>query len=337
METGQTPPILFLVFNRPDLAARVFARIREARPARLFVAADGPRPAHPEDIQACRETRLLAERVDWPCEVKTLFREKNLGCRLAISAAIIWFFEHVEEGIILEDDCLPDPSFFPYCAELLARYRNDERIATISGEGYPCRGRAGNASYYFSAYQLIWGWATWRRAWRHYNPTLTAGSCLFDPVWLRRFLGNDYAAAVWRKLIADYHAGRIESWAYPWNFSCWANHGLCAVPAINMVANIGFSAGATHTRDANSPLARRPVGAMTFPLRHPRRIRRNGKMEREYEKYALPAQRTTQRRTPVFVKNVLAACRRLATAWPFRYLRKGNPESNGNPASRIGR
>ena len=146
------PPVLFLVFNRPDLARRVFARIREARPAHLFIAADGPRPDHPDDVPACRETRLLAAQVDWPCEVKTLFRDANLGCRAAVSSAITWFFEHVEAGIILEDDCLPDLSFFPFCAELLERYRDDERITTISAMGYPRAGLCGRHSYFFSGW-----------------------------------------------------------------------------------------------------------------------------------------------------------------------------------------
>src|SRR5262249_20722231 len=158
-------PVLFLIFNRPNTTARVMEAIRTAGPGRLYVAADGPRDGNADEAKRCAEVRRIATQVDWPCEVQTLFRERNLGCRQAVSSAITWFFEQEQEGIILEDDCLPSPSFFPYCAELLARFRNDERIMCITGcnfqqdmKGYPY-------SYYFSKYHHVWGWATWRRAW----------------------------------------------------------------------------------------------------------------------------------------------------------------------------
>lgn len=284
-----TPPVLFLVFNRPDLARRVFARIREARPARLFIAADGPRPDHPDDGPACRETRLLAAQVDWPCEVKTLFRDANLGCRAAVSSAITWFFEHVEAGIILEDDCLPDLSFFPFCAELLERYRDDERITTISAMGYPRAGLCGRHSYSFTTYQLIWGWATWRRAWQRYEPTLEHRPFLADPAWLRRHLGSARVARAWAQRIAAYRAGEVNTWDYPWNFSCWAHGGLGIVPAVNLVDNLGFGPGGTHTVGGHSKLA--PAAALPFPLQHPPRVKRNVRLDREYERLYLPAAR----------------------------------------------
>ncbi len=286
-------PVLFLVFNRPDLAARVFARIRAARPARLFVAADGPRPNRPDDEATCRECRRLAELVDWPCEVRTLFRETNLGCRAAVSSAITWFFEQVEAGVVLEDDCLPDPSFFPYCAELLARYRDDERVTTISGMGYRRPGLCGRDSYGFTTYQLIWGWATWRRAWRRYEPTLERWPFLADPAWLRRHLGDARAARIWSQLVAAYRRQQVDTWDYPWNFSCWVHGGLGIVPAVNLVDNIGFGPGGTHTTDGDSQLA--PAAALPFPLRHPRRVKCNRRLDREYERLYLPAERPRPR------------------------------------------
>lgn len=167
-----TPPTLFLIFNRPDLTAEAFSRIREAAPSQLFVAADGPCAGHPEDENLCQQARDVATRVDWDCDVHTLFRDENLGCKEAVSSAITWFFEHVEAGIILEDDCVPDLSFFPYCGKLLSRYAEDERIFAIGGNNFQPQGREYTASYYYSVYVHIWGWATWRRAWKHYDGKL---------------------------------------------------------------------------------------------------------------------------------------------------------------------
>ncbi len=162
-------PVLFLIFNRPDTTTRVFEAIREARPSRLYVAADGPRADKEGEAQRCLETRKITEAVDWPCEVRRLYREENLGCKLAVSSAITWFFTHEEEGIILEDDCLPDQSFFPFCAAMLERYRDDGRIMMVLGTSLLPPGGGPDADYLFTQYFLIWGWATWRRAWEKYD------------------------------------------------------------------------------------------------------------------------------------------------------------------------
>ena len=289
-------PVLFLVFNRPDLARRVFERIRAVRPARLFIAADGPRADRPDDIQACRETRRLAAQVDWPCEVKTLFRENNLGCRLAVSTAITWFFEQVEAGIILEDDCDPDPSFFPYCAELLERYRDHEQVMSIGGNCFQPDELRRGASYSFSIYHHIWGWATWRRAWRHFDSSLASQPNLFDGAWLSHLLGSEPAARFWSQMIAQYHEGRIDTWDFPWIFACWSHHGLSIVPAVNLVVNIGFEPRATHTKTFEPTLAMRPATAMRFPLRHPTSIQRDRKTERASERILLPQEKRPGKR-----------------------------------------
>ena len=149
-------PALFLVFNRPDTTARVFEALRAARPARLYVAADGPRPNREGEAARCDDVRRIATQVDWPCKVTTLFRDRNLGCRIGVSTAIDWFFEHEEEGIVLEDDCLPSTSFFPYCAELLARYRHDERVMCVSGDNFQLGREVTQYSYYFSRNIHCW-------------------------------------------------------------------------------------------------------------------------------------------------------------------------------------
>ena len=158
-------PVLFLIFNRPELTEKVFQKIQDAQPKYLFVAADGPRDNKYGEKDLCEKTRaVVLENITWECEVKTLFRTENLGCRTAVSSAINWFFENVEEGIILEDDTVPDNSFFSYCQALLEKYRNHEQIMMITGDNFQDGIKRGNGSYYFSRYVHIWGWASWRRA-----------------------------------------------------------------------------------------------------------------------------------------------------------------------------
>ena len=178
-------PILFLIFNRPDTTAQVFERISALRPKYLYIAADGPRKNKKTDVENCRQTRNIVQNIDWHCEVKILFQEKNLGCGKAPATAITWFFDHVEEGIILEDDCLPDPSFFTFCQTLLGYYRTDARVALLSGNAhYP--GSLPPESYYFLKYPATWGWATWRRTWQQYDyelNNLPTNSILFSEFW----------------------------------------------------------------------------------------------------------------------------------------------------------
>ncbi len=283
MVATSNAPVLFLVFNRPDLAQRVFAQIREARPTRLFIAADGPRADRPDDVQACRECRELAAQVDWPCEVKTLFREQNLGCGAAVGSAITWFFDNVEAGIILEDDCLPDPSFFPFCAELLARYKDEERVMSISGDCFFPDDIFSPHSYVFSIYVHVWGWATWRRAWGKYNPGMHGFKEAGERNELISWLGSKAAADYWTDIMRRFRAGEIDSWAYPWLFSCWQHHGMSIVPEVNLVSNIGSDSRGTHVGGKPSSTVGRPLTPMNFPLRHPQEMVRNAALERKTE------------------------------------------------------
>ena len=259
-------PVLLLLFNRPDQTAQVFAAIRAARPSRLYVAADGPRPDRPGEAERCARARAIATAGDWPCEVRTLFRDSNLGCKLAVSGALAWFFGEEEAGIVLEDDCLPHPDFFRFCNELLERYAADERVSVITGDNFQ-RGRwRGDASYYFSKYNHCWGWASWRRAWKLYD-----GELGFWPDWK--------ASAGWREQIPDaaqrrywggvfdrVARGEIDSWAYPWTASLWYRGGLTATPNVNLVANIGFGEDATHTKLARRHvLPQKALGTIAHP------------------------------------------------------------------------
>lgn len=258
--------ILFLIFNRPELAAQTFERIREARPEQLFIAADGPRSTVPEDARLCIETRrAVLDRIDWPCEVHTLLRDENLGCKIAISSAIDWFFEHVEEGIILEDDCLPDSTFFSYCAELLHRYRNDNRIMMVSGNNFLPGQQTGSGGYFFSRCVLIWGWATWRRAWKHYDVAMTQWPKFKQTRRISTFLDRRLSR-FWDSTF-DYHfTGKGTTWDVQWVFACWQEDAFCILPAFNMVKNIGDVG--VHMKPYD-PCIQIPSVPMDFPLPDP--------------------------------------------------------------------
>lgn len=267
-------PVLFLVFNRPDTTQKVFEAIRQARPSRLYIAADGPRSerlGEAEKVQAVRD--YVMNHIDWPCEVKTLFRDSNLGCRLAVSTAIDWFFENEPEGIILEDDTLPDATFFRFAEELLSRYREDERVMIISGDYFHGSAYQPTHSYFFSRHIHIWGWASWRRAWRHYDHDMAQWPTLRNTDWLLTVGdGNQDFQRYWTRIFDVAYAGEIDSWGYRWVFSCWAQSGLGILPNCNLVTNIGFGENATHTTSSDGKFAKIPLEPMAFPLSHPENL-----------------------------------------------------------------
>lgn len=264
-------PVAFIIFNRPDKAARVFAEIAKAKPKRLFVIADGPRPDRPDDVEKCRATRAAVERVDWDCEVVKNYSDVNLGCGRRPATGISWVFEQVEEAVILEDDCVPHPTFFRFCSELLKRYRDDERIMMVGG--FLLYENPGASSYYFSHFPAcVGGWATWRRAWRHWDGTMKQWPALRETPWLREMLGHAKAARHWKTVLdhAHAHSNHADFWDYQWMFACWVHGGLCALPARNnLINNIGFDEDSTHTTSPGDRRANLPVTEMEFPLRHP--------------------------------------------------------------------
>jgi hypothetical protein len=269
--------VLFLTFNRPETTQRVFEAIRAAAPARLYVAADGPRADRPDEAARCTAVREIATTIDWPCTVRTLFRDNNLGCRVAVSTAIDWFFAHEPEGIILEDDCLPDLSWFRFADEMLARYRDDERIMCISANHFHGRTHQPEASYFFSRYNHCWGWASWRRAWQHYDRDMEAWPRLRNTDWLRSVgMGSRLFQRYWRSIFDMAREGKtVDSWAYRWTFSSWTRNGLTVLPARNLVVNIGIGTDATHTSEADPRLQKLPLERLSFPLRHPLAVERD--------------------------------------------------------------
>lgn len=262
--------VLFLIFNRPDVTSKCFAAIRAARPPRLYVAADGPRAGREKEIGLCELTRSAATNVDWPCEVKTLFRSENLGCRRAVSEAIDWFFSAEPEGIVLEDDCLASPDWFRFAEEMLNRYREDTRVMCISANHFHGKAHVPEYSYFFSRYNHCWGWASWRRAWAMYDSEMTAWPALRDTRWLRTIgCGSRSFSAYWAAIFDRVHAEKINSWAYRWTFSCWSQNGLTVLPGRNLVRNIGFGDEATHTGSGNRLEDLMILESMDFPMHHP--------------------------------------------------------------------
>lgn len=243
-------PVLLLIFNRPDRTLRVFEEIRKAKPTRLFIAADGPRSGRPGEREKCEEARSIIQRIDWPCELSTLFRDSNLGCRMAVSGGITWFFENVEEGIILEDDCLPGESFFSFCQQMLDRYRDNPQVMHVGGNNFINQTRPSRASWYFSRYGHIWGWATWRRAWNQYDVNMKSFPTYYQEGRFRNVFGKDWAAYYWLYKLGQTFHGKIDTWDYQWTYAIWAAQGKSIVPAENLVTNIGFGSETTHVMDS---------------------------------------------------------------------------------------
>ena len=263
-----TTPVVFIIFNRPDTTKRVFEEIRRAKPPKLLVVADGPRPDRPDDTRKCAAARTVIDQVDWDCQVHKNCSDVNLGCGKRVSSGLDWVFEQVEEAIILEDDCLPHPTFFRFCQELLERFREDDRIFMISGRNTLGEWRSDEYSYFFTSGSM-WGWATWRRAWQYYD----FGLELYSAEWAQRkmreyFKGDSSKIESIQKGCEGVLAGRIDSWDYQWAFIRAVYHGMGVIPTVNLISNIGFGEGATHTSNPNSIYANVKVGVMEFPLRH---------------------------------------------------------------------
>lgn len=261
-------PLLLIAWRRPHTLRQVINAIRPVAPTRIFVACDGPNLERPGEAKKVADTRQVIEQeIDWPCQIERLYSDLNQGCRLGVSHAITWFFEQVEEGIILEDDCVPHPDFFPYCAALLKRYRDDTRVWCISANNFQNGQWRGDGSYYFSRYPHIWGWASWRRCWQHYDADLRLWPALRDSSFLQTVfndpLERTYWSRIWQRLMD--HA-QPDTWDYQWVFTCMANGGLTASPNQNLVSNVGFGEDASHT---TSKKAQTISSKGIDPLLHP--------------------------------------------------------------------
>lgn len=279
-------PVLFLVFNRLAVTKLVFAEIARAKPPRLYIACDGPRANKPGEAQIVKELQeYLLANINWECEVKTLFRTENLGCGRAVSDGISWFFSHEPMGIILEDDCLPSPSFFQFCQELLVKYRDDKRIWQIAGYSVLQPNDLDYASYYFSQMTMIWGWASWADRWQGFDLFMHKYPEFLKRKYLNSITG-DYRLKVWHKQLFDANVGRHDTWDCQWYFMALVNHGISVTPKISMIQNIGFeTANSTHPAILDKTTASIVAGDMEFPLVHPEFFCPDPKLEGIYYKW----------------------------------------------------
>lgn len=261
-------PVAFFIFNRPLTTARVWQAIANARPKTLLIVGDAAREGKAGEAEKVAAARKIVEQVDWPCRVVKNYAGTNMGCKRRISSGLKWVFDEVSEAIILEDDCLPDPSFFSYCDELLDRYRNDERVFSVSGARLnPPRPNA-RASYYFSKYFACWGWASWRRSHAKYDVQMSDWPEFRDQGQLAKFADLPDEAWFWPKKLNRVYEGGIDTWDFQWQYAAWRQGAMHVIPAVNLVANIGFSSDGTHTKDPSNPLADLPVHSM-LAVEHP--------------------------------------------------------------------
>jgi len=269
-------PVAFLIFNRPDLTQIVFEAIAQAKPKRLFVVADGPRFA--AEAEKCAQARAIIKRVDWECDVFTNYSDKNIGCGRRVASGIEWVFSEVEEAIFLEDDTLPDASFFPYCEVLLEHYRHDERIMTINGNNFQSGRSKTEYSYHFSKYCSCWGWASWRRAWKHYDYEMKTWPAFKQAGMMKMICADPHEQQFWTRLFDSMYENPvgIDTWDHQWKYACWSQNGLAIEPSVNLVANIGLGRpDASHTTGHNPLLAELSETQELWEIRHPKFVVRH--------------------------------------------------------------
>jgi hypothetical protein len=267
-------PVLLTIHSRPDTTLRVFEIISRIKPAYLFIAADGPRDHVESDKLNCAQAREIVDKIDWECELHTLFRQENLGCRMAMSTSITWFFDNVDKGIILEDDCLPEVDFFYFCDEMLERYKKNEDVFVVAGNNFQKISDLNKKSYYFSRYMHCWGWASWSRAWDKFDNSMSNWPKMKSTNKLDEVLDDNSQVKYWTSIFDDTYCKKIDSWAYVWMYSCWYHNGMTIIPGVNLVKNIGFDDDATHTSGRQGNMASCSSG-LEFPLLHPKTIMLN--------------------------------------------------------------
>ncbi len=296
--------ILFLIYKRLTTTKQVFNQIRKAKPPKLYIAADGPRENVPDEIEKVKEVReYVLNNIDWECEVKTLFRKKNLGCGKAVSEAITWFFNNEEMGIILEDDTLPALSFFWFCEELLHKYKNDLRIGQICGFNLISKKININDSYTFSKYKSSWGWATWRRAWEYMDFEMKWLNSNYKDLIIWDMSYSKISVKHWEEVIKKIKNKEVDTWDWQWGFSISTQGQLTIFPKKNLIANIGFGSEATHTLD-KPPLHFIKNEDIDFPLKHPNYIVQNFFFDKifENEKYKI---KLYKKILPLFLKRLI--------------------------------
>lgn len=240
-------PILILIFNRPDKVKILVERLRIFKPKYLYISGDGPRQDRMSEEALCLAAQNMATDIDWPCEVHTNFSKENLGCKLSVTKGISWFFENVEAGIILEDDCLPEEHFFAFCTTLLEKYKDEETVMHINGTSFAPSPISSTESYYFSRIAHSWGWATWRRAWKKFDPEMKNLDELESILVKQRFFLTSKYSSFWVKHLHHIKKHKVDSWANYWVYTILYYQGVCITPFASLIENIGFDSDATNT------------------------------------------------------------------------------------------
>ncbi|CAA6696221.1 MULTISPECIES: hypothetical protein [unclassified Lentimonas] len=262
-------PILLIIFNRPKQTRALIDALRPVRPTKIYVAADGPRLNREGEAARCVETRAVIDTIDWPCEISKDYAKENMGCGPRPATAISWIFQHEESAIILEDDCIPNPSFFPFCSELLEKFKDDQRIMQICGSNHVDEHLEINESYLFSNYPLCWGWATWKRAWDLFDYDMATWPEYQKRNMLQNIVQSRKEIEYWDNNIANVFEGDQSVWDVRWLFSIWSNHGLSVIPKSNLISNVGFGTDASHTFNYDDRHNDRKTNSVNFPLIHP--------------------------------------------------------------------
>lgn len=267
-------PVAIFTFNRPQLTERLLGILAKIKPRRILVVSDGPRPHVLGDVEKCAAVRSLFDSLDWECSVERNFAETNMGSFPRNSSGLNWVFEQVEEAIILEDDCLPDLSFFPYCEELLDKYRDDSRIGLISGNNFLKRPvDRQTPSYFFSCYAMTWGWASWRRTWQQVDFNMPYWPEYRDSGKLRQAVFTSSEAKYWQSIYDAILEQRMNNaWDYQLILACLRFNLLTIVPLVNLVSNVGFGQDATYCTHNNFLVNHIPIHEMKFPLAHPAKV-----------------------------------------------------------------
>jgi hypothetical protein len=299
-------PVAFLVFNRPETTRKVFEAIREARPSRLLVVADGPRDGRLGDAEKCAAVRKIIEEVDWPCEVQKNYSDVNLGCKKRVSSGLDWIFDMVEEAIILEDDCLPHPDFFVFCEELLVRYRDDERVMMIGGTNYLLDSLNIKESFCFSRFFAIWGWATWRRAWKKYDISMRGWNESIDRNTVNSFYAQPFMRKFVKMIFDKAYNNEVNTWDTQWFYACLFNNGLSIVPQKNLISNIGLVG--THTTKDHSNNNFPVFGIHPEKMIYPEKVYPNHLYDNEF--FARKIKRSMYRKIADRVYNLIFSVKR---------------------------
>ena len=314
MDNPIKSPVALFVFNRPDVTRRVFEQVRMAKPENLFVVVDGPR--NEADKQKTDQVKKIVENVDWKCQVFKNYSDTNMGCDVRIATGINWVFQNVDRAIFLEDDCLPHPSFFRFCDELLEKYKNDPKIMHISGDNFQHENKKFicNESYYFSRISQSWGWATWKRAWLLQDKDMKRWPETKSSNLLGKIFHDKAIVAYWEDLLQKFYDKKRINWDGQWTFACFVNNGLCIMPKVNLISNIGFGDGATHTRQHNHKFSNLPVSAIKFPLTHPDKKMVNHQAEDYTMKWFFGVNESWKQRVKWYIKSLFPV--------PYNFLKR---------------